>query len=222
MFSVISHDLKNPFSSVLHFSNILLDDVDEKELGEEEKYDMSKRINKSSKNIVHLVNNLLDWSQLESDHINHNTTSFALDKLIEENINIYYSTASTKMLTVNNTEQKEFEIRAVRYKVNAIIRNLLNNAIKFSPNDKTIEFFDKEFPDKYLISVKEQGVGLTDEQIQNIFGNEETKSTFGTKDEPGTGLGIGLCLEFVRAHGGELWAERNPDVGISMCFTISK
>jgi len=219
-FSIISHDLKNPFSSLMSISNML--DTTYDMADDEDKRAGVKRINSSVKQIYNLLENLLTWSRSQRGKIEFKFDRFDLSALIQENINLYTNAASKKSISLVNKANEEVMAFGDRNTVNTIIRNLTGNAVKFTPSNGTIQYQVKEDLDKLIVSIKDTGIGINTEDQECLFCIDKKIKRDGTDGEKGTGLGLIICKEFAEKNGGEIGVVSQPGEGSEFWFTVKK
>ena len=219
-FSIIAHDLKSPFNTMLGFSNLLVKKID--------KYDKQKQIkflnilNTDIKNTFNLLENLLYWSQSQRGTIEFSPEKEKLYLLSTGIIELLNQTFINKLITIKNKIPKNIEVNADKDMLATILRNLISNAIKFTHKGGIIEIGVETRHALSLteIYVKDNGVGIEKEIQTKLFKITETTSTKGTENEKGTGLGLILCKEFVEKHGGEIWVESEVGKGSKFIFTL--
>lgn len=220
-FSIIAHDLKSPFNSMLGFSEILKNNFDDYDV------DMQKNsveyihqgINQSYK----LLENLLLWAQSQRGTIEFNPKKVNLFTLISETNQLLEQVSDVKSIKLINEIHETIFVNADRDLLSIIIRNLISNAIKFTPKGGEISIKSQTINDsnKFVeIIVKDMGVGISKEKQSKLFDIRESTSTKGTENEKGTGLGLILCKEFVEIHGGTIWVKSEIGKGSSFSFTI--
>jgi len=222
LFSIIAHDLKNPFSSIIGLTQVLEEDYDE--LSEDDRKLFLKNIRIATQNIFYLLDNLLYWSRAQLKKIIPNFTKFCLNDLIDENINLFDLSAQDKSINIEfEYPQQKVIINSDRQLLNSIIRNLLSNAIKFTPQNGHIKIVLKDYDNNIKMSIKDSGKGLSKEEINKLlFGNHYYKSSFGTNNEIGSGLGLAICKEFIKILKGELNAYPNEDKGVTFYIILPK
>jgi len=224
-FSIIAHDLRNPFSSMIGFSDMLLEDLDK--LSKDEIRESLKIIRSSAKNSFNLLDNLLAWSRLETGHMPFSPNQIVLYEVIEEVINILFSLAYRKKIEINNLVGPDILVYADKNMLETILNNLVMNAIKYTPIGGEINIFAGEIisdtrskPNYITISVADTGVGMDANTLGMLFAMNKLVSHPGTDKEPGTGLGLLLTREMVEKHGGRIWAESTPGKGSVFSFLI--
>jgi len=219
-FSIIGHDLKGPLNSLTAFSNLILNHAGS--LSEEEMKKIAKDLNKSLKTLYELLENLLTWARSQTNQITLNPEILNIQKLFEENISLLSKTATNKEISIEYVTLDNVTAWADKNTVNTVIRNLMSNALKFTPRKGSVSIFANSYKDALEIGIRDTGVGMTAEQIQKVFDISTKHSTPGTEHEKGTGLGLILCKEFVEKNGGELNIESVIGKGSTFRFTLPK
>lgn len=218
-FSIISHDLRSPFTSITGFAEVMLEDIDT--LSKEEIKEFTGSIHKSSKNIQNLLENLLQWSKIQTGRIEFNPINFDLNNLVNEVIALYHVNAARKKITLTADINEQYNLNADKFMIDTIIRNLVSNSIKFTPQGGEIIIKAEENEEnKLLISIADNGVGMKEEILAKLFKIDEHVTTKGTEKEKGSGLGLILCKEFVEKHAGKIWAESKLEEGSVFKLTI--
>jgi signal transduction histidine kinase len=217
-FSIISHDLKNPFSSLLSISDLMVDSFDDTE--REDHKAGFKKINQSVKHLLDLLENLLTWSRSQRGRIKYDPVRFNLSTLVQENINLHKLLAEKKGIMLLASETDEVYAYGDRDMINSVIRNLVTNAVKFTDRDKKVEIQVKPGDNKVEVSIVDEGIGIPAEQVDKLFRIDEKYKSTGTAGEKGTGLGLIICREFVEKNGGEISVESSPGKGSVFSFTV--
>ena len=216
LFSIIAHDLKSPFNTILGFSQLLATEYEN--FTEEKKLYLINLINSSSKSAFALLENLLDWARLQSGQIKIKKEILDVRKLINESIEPYMPSAINKGINIEIKVPKNISIIADEETVKNAIHNIFNNAIKFSHSGDTIEFSAKKTNEFIEISIKDIGIGMSPETVINLFNINKNNTISGTNNEKGTGLGLIISKEFVAKNGGELHVE--SELGKGSIFKI--
>jgi len=219
-FRIISHDLKNPFTSLMSISQVIHENYgaieeDEKQMG-------VKKINEGLNHIYALLENLLTWSRSQTGKIKFEPQDFCLADLIKMNINLYAVPAGKKGIQIDYTLPEEAIAYADKEMVSTIIRNLLNNAVKFTKLDSKITISLLSEYSYYRIEIADQGEGISDENINKLFRIDKKYKTVGSSGEKGTGLGLLLCKEFVEINKGHIGVRSSLGEGSCFYFTIPK
>jgi len=217
-FSIIAHDLRNPFITILGFTDLLLTDY--KELDESEIIFYLEEMKKSAEISHNLLQNLLQWSRSQTGRIEFNPTKILFKNLVNVNLELLQPTAANKEIQIKSEVVDDIYVQADEDMLNTIIRNLITNAIKFTPKGGTITIAAKEVGKYAEISVEDTGVGMSEATMANLFRLDTTHSTLGTNQEAGTGLGLILCKEFVEKHDGKIWVESKLGVGSKFIFYL--
>lgn len=218
-FSIIAHDLKSPLNGFLNLTTLMADKTEKLSLDEFAEY--SKMLNKAARNIYMLLDNLLEWSQIQKGSITFNPKISDLYELVLESIDTIHQSALQKRITLINEINTPQKVYADEKSIKTVLRNLLTNAIKFTRMDGKIVVKSKRLDDStFQISIQDNGVGIADDDIEKLFRIEEKVSSLGTEGEPSSGLGLLLCKEFVEMHGQKIWAESEINKGSTFSFTL--
>lgn len=220
LFSIISHDLKSPFTSVIGLSDLLIDKIEKNDL-ESIKY-FATMINESSWRAMDLLTNLIEWSRLQTGRIRFNPTQIDLPSLVDKQVKLLFDSAKQKTISVSTRMPEFLNVLADEFMLSAILRNIISNAVKFTNKDGEIVITIYEEDKSVLVEVADTGVGMKKESIEKLFNLEEMISKPGTENEVGTGLGMIICKEFISKHGGEIWVESEKDKGSRFMFTLPK
>jgi len=224
-FSIIAHDLKNPFNSIIGFSNILARQIYENNYEGIAKYGMI--IQNSSQRAMDLLMNLLEWSRLQTGNIAFKPECIEIVELINDLLRSFTDQAQQKTISVYTEFPPLAFILADKEMISTVLRNLISNAIKFTyPGGKIVISAEKKQAE-WMITLADNGVGIKKEAINKLFRIDQSYSTMGTQNEKGTGLGLLLCKEFVEKNGGKIWVESDFDEkqknnGSKFHFTVPK
>ncbi|MGM0497418.1 MAG: ATP-binding protein, partial [Bacteroidota bacterium] len=220
-FSIIAHDLKNPFNTVIGLSELLLyryDSYDEEKIKE-----FIGQINKFSSNAYNLLDNLLQWARSQTGRIKVNKSQINICKLVDENFFLLQDKADEKNIQLLNEVDGSLICWADKNMINTVIRNLISNALKFTQEKGRIKIVSENKDDNQVkISVIDNGIGIDKEEIPKLFKITTHFSKEGTNSETGTGLGLILCHEFIEKNDGQIWVESEKDKGSSFNFTLRK
>lgn len=216
LFSIISHDLMGPLSGIQNLLNLFLVQSQE---GEDISEDDLSILKSSADKTVTLLQNLLEWSRSQQDHIQINKEELYLTKLVNETIDLVKTQADEKQLKIINS-MNPVTIIADSNTLKTVLRNLIHNAIKFSPRGEKITVSNTIKNKEVEISVIDNGVGMNDEAKNKVFDQNKHYSTYGTNQEKGSGLGLKLCQDFVQRNGGRIWVESEEGKGSSFTFTL--
>ena len=219
-FAIISHDLRSPFNSILGFADLLVENYDD--FDDFQKREIILSLSKSSQSAFELLENLLSWSRTQRGQIKINKESLNLNELVETSINPYKYSATKKDIDIAINVPPELKISIDRNTLTSVIGNLVNNAIKFTPDGGNITISYIENDANIELHIIDTGVGMTSEVIGKLFRIDENISTKGTNDEKGTGLGLILCKEFIQKNGGEISVRSEVGKGSDFIITFSK
>ncbi len=219
-FSIIAHDLKTPFNSIIGFSEILVRQVEERNFEGIEDY--SNIILHSSQRAMNLLMNLMEWSRSQTGRMEFSPQYLDIDVLINDATELLRDVAHQKMITILRKLPKNVKIYADKAMIDTLLRNLISNAIKFTNPGGAIVVSAEQKQDELMVTVSDTGIGINADAMGKLFRIEESYSTKGTQNEQGTGLGLILCKEFIEKHGGKIWAESAVGKGSKFCFTIPK
>jgi PAS domain S-box-containing protein len=219
-FSIIAHDLKNPFSLIIGYSELLVMEVKNKEYQNAE--EISGIILDSSKKIMDLLGNLMEWAKSQTGRMIYHPASFQLAEVVNEVADIFELIARQKNIAVRKEVSEQITINADRNMIATVIRNLVSNAIKFARSGSEIIISARETTDSVTFSVKDFGVGIAPYDLEKLFRIDASLSRLGTNNEKGTGLGLILCKEFVERHGGKIWVETEKDQGSTFFVSLPR
>lgn len=217
-FSIIGHDLKGPLNSLTSFSGLLMNHTDR--LSKEEIQMLAKDLDKSLKNLLALLNNLLEWSRSQTGNIEFKPETFDIAALLKENKELLETQAHNKRISVLEDVNGGIMVKAHRHSLNTVVRNLISNAIKFTPDGGLIKLSLQQSNGHVQVSIADTGVGMGADVIGKLFRLDAKHTTRGTANEKGTGLGLILCKDFVEKNGGKLWVESKEGEGSLFCFTV--
>ncbi|MEN8203883.1 MAG: two-component regulator propeller domain-containing protein, partial [Bacteroidota bacterium] len=219
-FSILAHDLKNPFSSLYSLSELVVENYELME--EEEKLLTLRKINQSSELIYNLLENLLTWSRSQHGDIDYAPEDFNLSTLAEINLNLHRVPAEKKRISFLSEVPENIKVHADREMINTVLRNLINNAVKYSHPEGVIELRIEEKDHITELMVRDGGTGISQENLEKIFRIDTKFKTPGTEGEKGTGLGLILCREFVEKNGGQIRVESVEGSGTTFYFTVPR
>ncbi len=216
MFSIIAHDLKSPFQSLHGYSELLVKEF--KKLNDIEKFEYISNIKRISKSSTELVENLLQWTRAQSGSLEVKPKNLNLKNVLDGTIELAKSTAERKQIKIFSEINSNIFVYADKNIITTVQRNLLNNAIKFSPKNTSIEIFTTIKENNVILNVKDHGLGIEENRLDTIF--DVCTSTNGTENEIGSGLGLALCKEFVNSYGGKITVTSKLNQGSIFSFTI--
>ncbi|CAK0746572.1 hypothetical protein CCP2SC5_130050 [Azospirillaceae bacterium] len=235
-FSIIAHDLRTPFNAVLGFSDMLIHDIGL--LSQEKIVDYCQTIHDAARQVHKLLENLLEWARLQMNQVTPEPEKIAVHSIIHHNILLFQPMANGKNIQLNIDCAPDLHIFADRRMTDTILRNLINNSLKFTGDGGSVTTSarailspvseDASTPDGTKrkeqawieISVIDTGVGMSQEKLNKLFSLEKKISSTGTRGETGTGLGLLLCKELIEMQHGILHVSSTPDVGSTFCFSL--
>ena len=218
LYSVIAHDLRSPFNGIIGFSDLLLEN--ENDCGSEESREILSLINISAKRTFSLLENLLTWTKMQMGEIHYNPKDLKIHLIILETIDVLKSSAQIKNINLTYSQSGDIEMWADSAMLQTIIRNLIQNAIKFTRCGGEINIQAITKGKKNIIVIKDNGVGMSEETQRRLFKKSSNPSTEGTALEKGSGLGLILCREFVKAHDGKIEVKSELDKGSIFTVTL--
>ncbi len=216
MFSIIAHDLRSPFNTILGFTDILKKNLRNYEIEKSEKfiYEMNAQANQT----FNLLENLLNWAQNKSGKIAFNPSCCNIGKISNEVIEQLKEAAQRKNISVRSFYSEN--ANADKNMLEVILRNLISNAIKFTENNGLVKVYSEIIDDHIEVTVSDNGIGVENKDKIKIFTIDENKTKLGTSNEKGSGLGLVVCKDFVEKHRGKIWVENNKDKGSLFKFTL--
>jgi signal transduction histidine kinase len=217
-FSIIAHDLKNPFHTILGFSYLIDKEYDRFSDTEKRKY--AAEINRSANSIFRLLQNLLDWARSQTESLKYNPQILDFREVYDNIQSLLKPLAEQKRIQLLAEIPDGTEVYADPVMLETILRNLVNNAIKFTHENGWVKTVVKNEGEKLEVCVEDNGVGISSGELANLFRIDSKVKRKGTKQEDGTGLGLVICGEFVKKNGGMIWAESQPGQGSRFYFTV--
>lgn len=219
LFSIIAHDLRGPFSSFMGLTQIMAEKLPKLTLEEIQFMVVSMR--NSATNIYRLLENLLQWSKLQQGAISFKPEKIQLYSNAQESSALILDSACKKNIQISNEIPVEMGIFADKNLLQTIIRNLVSNAVKFTNIGGEITISATINKNNAIeISIKDTGIGMSPELVNNLFRIDFQMNRSGTEGEPSTGLGLILCKEFVEKHGGKIWVESQEGKGSTFSFSL--
>jgi signal transduction histidine kinase len=216
-FSILAHDLKNPFNSILGLSNILKQKHRNMDVDERDK--IIQAIYESSNNNYTLLNNLLEWSRSQRGKISFIPEPLIINELVKKTKDLYASVADSKGIKII-IDPEPITINADKNMIDTVLRNLISNSIKYSKHGDIIHIKFLQSNSETQISVSDTGIGMNEIDQQRLFEIGNNYQIEGTAGEKGTGLGLIICKEFIDMHHGKIWADSEPGKGSTFHFTI--
>ncbi|MBL4615078.1 MAG: CHASE3 domain-containing protein, partial [Magnetovibrio sp.] len=216
-FSIISHDLKSPFTALLGFTKLMANTPEK--LGTEKLVAYAGSVNEAAEQVYELMHNLLEWSRLQMEGNEVEPEVFSLRGAAEDTITVLKPLAKAKNIHLNCMIEVQ-KAYADREMVMTVIRNLIANAIKFSSDGGTVEVSSHLSDGAVVVSVSDSGVGMSKKHADKVFALDQKTSTIGTAGEHGTGLGLPLCKDLLERNGGSIWLESAPTKGTQVHFSL--
>jgi PAS domain S-box-containing protein len=219
-FSIIAHDLRNPFHAILGFSELLTKEYHS--MDDQQKMGLLELINVSSEGAFNLLENLLQWARTQTDKIKYSPENIDIAELVSNTLNFLTITADKKRIALINKVDASTPVYADRNMINTVMRNLMSNAVKFTGTGGEVSISANSKGDMIEIRVKDSGVGISRENLGKLFRIDTYHSTNGTSGESGTGLGLVICKEFIEKNGGKIKVESEEKKGSTFSFTLPK
>ena len=218
MYSVIAHDLRSPMASIRMVLNLVVQSTSEETVGPE-LYTLLDQANRESEEVHDLLDNLLKWTKSQTGRLNVVLQDLDLNDIIPGVVEIFEMIAQTKHITLDLRKTEDpLKVHADNDMLKTVLRNFMSNAIKFSPENSTIQILMANEGEFARVSVKDEGVGIAADRLDTIFHKGET--TYGTGGEEGSGLGLQLCQDFARKNGGDCYVESVEGQGSTFSFTV--
>lgn len=216
--TIIAHDLKSPIAAFYSIFELLHRSYDS--LSDEERKSFIDMAYEEVQRILKLLDNLLTWSRIQGGNLTINRSAFFIDEAILEIVNSLKNMAELKDISLDLTSVKHFEVTADKEMITTVIRNLCTNAIKFTPRGKQIRIGVNTFGNILEVFVHDDGIGIPKDKLDVLFEIDSQVQRNGTNDEPGTGLGLQLCYEFIKLHQGQITVESMEGKGSCFSFKI--
>jgi two-component system, sensor histidine kinase and response regulator len=217
-FSIIAHDLKNPFGSLLGASEYLYKEIDRHDARKAQK--LSKIIHNSAKNAFNILANLLDWSRSQTGSLEYEPRFINLYDIVENNVQLVAAQAAEKDIKITVEMDQGLGCTADPNMLNTVLRNLLTNALKFTNKEGKVIISATRIDNEIVVKVQDNGTGIPQEDLKKLFRIDVKYVNSGTNNERGTGLGLLLCKEFINYHGGKIWVESRVNEGSKFYFSI--
>lgn len=216
MYSVIAHDLRSPMASIRMVLNLVVASVSPETVGNEF-FELLDKANRESEEVHDLLDNLLKWTKSQTGRLNVVLQDLELNDIIPGVVDIFEMIAATKHIKLSYSGLP-VKVHADNDMLKTVVRNFMSNAVKFSPENSTIEIFVTVEGDFAKISVRDHGIGIAADRLDSIFNKGE--STYGTGGEEGSGLGLQLCYDFARKNGGDVMVESEVGQGSTFSVTV--
>ncbi len=217
-FSIVSHDLMNPFNALLGFSEMLNESA--KKGNKEDTSEYASIVHQSAKRIFNLLQNLLVWTRMQNGKTKYAPKTEKVEELVLDTMLIVAPIAQNKGIKLEWDVEKERTAMLDSNMIGSTLQNLITNAIKFTEKGGSVKVTATTDADNLNFIVADTGAGMSPEQLDDLFKIDKNSSSRGTNDETGTGLGLIIAKEFIDAHQGEIWAESTLGKGSKFCFSI--
>lgn len=217
-FSIMTHDLKNPFNAVLGLTHLIAENFDSYDGAEVKRY--AKLINESANRIYNLLENLLEWSSAQSGTLVKNPVIFNINEPIDECLNLLDNSISQKQIQIDFNSSNEIVVFVDKNMILTVIRNILINAIKYTPHKGKITITTRVIKNKLKLTIADTGIGISQNSISKLFKKDQPISTPGLMNEMGTGLGLIISREFLDLNNGEIEVQSEEDKGSSFIITL--
>lgn len=219
-FSIISHDMRTPFHGLLGFSDYLTTDIDS--LSIEEIKQICASINNSAKGLFNYFENLLAWSNVQSGRLKFKNTSIKISEIIKRAVSIINVNANTKVIKIKTELDENLYVYSDENMLSSVVQNLISNAVKFTEIGGRVLIKTKSKGEQVEISIIDTGIGMNEEKLKNLFKIDHARSSKGTSNEKGTGLGLIIAKELIEKQGGKLKVESEVGKGSTFKFTLPK
>lgn len=218
-FSIIAHDLKGPFQGFIGLTEFMSENLGD--MTNDQVQEITGTLQTTAKNLYELLDNLLSWALIKRGHKRFNPEKVYLRSLVHIVSEILSSQLKVKGISLTNSIDEDFIALADKESLKTVLRNLISNAVKFTPHKGTITILSDIADKGFLsISIADTGIGMSSEILENLFTITKKVSRQGTDNEPSTGLGLILCKELIEKHGGKIWVESSEGKGSTFYFTI--
>jgi len=218
-FSIIAHDLRSPFNGFLGLTQIMAEDLPSLTMSEIQ--DIAIRMSISARNLYRLLDNLLEWSQIQQGAIRFKPDVIHLEIILDGIFDVIQESAKRKGITIETHIPDGLVLFADANMLQSTLRNLLSNALKFTAKGGNITISAKITRNNFIkISIQDTGIGMNKNLLDNLFRIDVQSCREGTEEEPSFGLGLLLCKEFVETQGGKLWVESEEGIGSTFHFTL--
>ena len=221
-FSIVAHDLKGPFSGFLNLTDLMAKSAED--LSAKEIIKMATMINQSANSVYKLIEDLLQWARTQNDTLPFNREELDIYEIAFNAVFSLNQSANNKDIKLRLKLQINTILSCDRNMITTVFRNLISNAIKFTPEGGIIEIGGELMAEtnECKCYVADNGVGMDEQLLEKLFRIDQHVTTKGTNKETGTGLGLILCKEFIEKHGGRIWAESEVNKGSTFYFTLPK
>lgn len=217
-FSILAHDLKSPFHSLLGYTEILANEYDT--LNDAERRKFIGILRDSTKNVFDLLENLLQWSRMQSGRLEYQSETFNISMVMEDAVDLLRANALKKNISLTIKTIPDLMVTADKNMIRSVLQNLISNALKFTSGYGSVEVYAMKNSGYIEIVVRDTGIGMTAEELNKLFRIDISFTRKGTSKEVGTGLGLILCKELLQKNGGRIWVESEKNRGSAFHFTL--
>lgn len=221
LYSVIAHDLRSPMGSIKMIFNMLMLNLTKESIGRD-MYELLSMANKTAEETFSLLDNLLKWTKCQAGRQKTVFQTTDLVELIEDGLAVFSSMSQVKNINIRFAPPEKIEVNTDMDMVKTILRNLLSNAIKYSQDNSEITVSINQNDDSAIINVTDHGCGIKSEDQDKLLKSDTHFTTYGTKNEEGSGLGLLLCKDFAQKIGGDLWFVSEESKGSTFSFSVRK
>lgn len=214
--SIIGHDLRSPLNSIKGLLHLL----SKKNIGQEEFRQLTGHLHRNTEQLSYSLDNLLQWSVSQMKGFHPNPLSFNIQEMIENECQLFAETARLKNIRLQNNVSQGTYARADPNNITLVVRNLLNNSIKFTPEGGLVTIEAESNEKELSIHFTDTGIGISPDQLSRLFGSFKPSNSKGTKGEAGTGLGLMLCKDMVTWNKGKIWVRSDKNKGSTFSFTL--
>jgi len=217
-FSIIAHDLRSPFTTLIGYTELLHEDFES--TSREELKESIEILHTTSKRIYNLLENLLSWARIQTGRMPYQPLKLDISIICKDIVNLFEENAKIKNIDLSYDMEKDLYVYADKNMIDTVIRNLVSNALKFTPSGKTIVLSAERLDNFIEVSVTDTGLGMSQDVLSKLFKIDQHVTTLGTTGEKGTGLGLILCKELVEKNGGKIGVESTLNIGSRFYFTL--
>lgn len=219
-FSIIAHDLKNPFAALIGSAELMILNLKKENCDYEKVAKHASKIFEASLNGHQLLANLLEWSHAQIGSIAFNPKLTNINDILNESVSHLKNCAQTKKIKLNLKSPQDINVYADSNMISTVLRNLISNAIKFSHPGGEVTVSAQKNTDHVELTIKDSGIGIPKTELNRLFKIDQKYSILGTNNETGTGLGLILCKEFIEKHSGKIWVQSESGKGSEFKFTL--
>lgn len=216
--SILSHDLRSPYATIINYLELLNERFDI--FDDSKKKEIIRIVYETSKSSLHLLENILEWARSDSELIKVNKVAVEINGYIRQQLDVFENSAKLKNITFQVTGEKNLKLNTDLNLFSTIIRNLLSNAVKFSHKNSTIYIDYNKIDNNVVFSVRDNGIGMNEKQINNLFSITNTSSRIGTDGERGTGFGLKIVKEYISHLKGKIWVSSEVNLGTTFYFSL--